>query len=70
MKLICRGQDVRTVFDLLGDSENDMTFSLGWAMANSEHFLAALLKDLTGQSWDNAGASVVKLQLVARSFVF
>jgi hypothetical protein len=29
MKLICAGREVRTVFDLLGNRENGMTFSLG-----------------------------------------
>jgi len=62
MKLICSGRAVGTVFDLLGDKENDMTFSLGWVLANSEHLVGALLKDLTGRSWDAVGSSLVKLQ--------
>ena len=62
MKLICAGREVRTVFDLLGNRENDMTFSLGWGLANSAHFLAALLRDLTGRPWNGVGRSVVKLQ--------
>lgn len=62
MKLICAGREVPTVFDLLGNRENDMTFSLGWGLANSEHFLAALLRDLTGRPWNGVGRSVVKLQ--------
>jgi hypothetical protein len=62
MKLICAGREVRTVFDLLGNRENGMTFSLGWGLASSEHFLAALLRDLTGRPWNGVGRSVVKLQ--------
>jgi hypothetical protein len=62
MKLICSGCDIRTVFDLIGDKENDMTFSLGWVLANSEHFIAALLKDLTGRTWEGVERSLVKLQ--------
>ena len=62
MKLTCRGKDVRNIFDLLGDTENDMTFSLGWVLASSDKFLAALLRDLTGRRTKTAGSSVVKLQ--------
>ncbi len=62
MKLICSGRDVSTVFDLLGDKENDMTFSLGWVLANSEPFLGAIVRDLTGKTWANVRRSVLKLQ--------
>jgi len=40
------GQPVGTVFDLLGDKENDITYSVGWALAESEQFALALLHDL------------------------
>jgi hypothetical protein len=40
------GRPVATVFDLLGDKENDITYSVGWALAESDHFAIALLKDL------------------------
>lgn len=47
------GRPVETVFDLLGRKENDLTFSLGWALANSPALLSALLADvfaeLTGE---------------------
>jgi hypothetical protein len=62
MKLICSGRDVHTVFDLPGDKENDMTFSLGWVLSRSERFLAALLEDLTGQAFDNVADALVGLQ--------
>jgi hypothetical protein len=62
MKLSCSGREVRTVFDLLGDKENDMTFSLGWLLSHSEHFLAALLRDLTGKSFDSVTEALVRLQ--------
>jgi len=39
-------QEINTVFDLRGDKENDITFSLGWALAQSDIFLKRLLKDL------------------------
>lgn len=62
MKLICLGRSVNTVFDLLGDKENDMTFSLGWVLANSEHLVDAMLKDLTGRSWGGVRNSLIRLQ--------
>lgn len=45
-QLVARGQTVETVFDLLGNNENAMTYSLGWALARCNGFgqsLAALL---------------------------
>ena len=42
--LFLRGHRVSTVFDLLGDKENDITFSIGWALAQCEGFLTLLLK--------------------------
>jgi hypothetical protein len=35
-ELILYGRPVGTVFDLLGSKENDITYSLGWALAESE----------------------------------
>lgn len=37
---------VGTVFDLLGDKENDITYSVGWALAQSDRFAVALLRDV------------------------
>ena len=39
---------VATVFDLLGDDENDMSAALGWAMAQSPAFTHAIVHDLSG----------------------
>ncbi len=38
------GRKVSTVFNLLGSSENDMTYSLGWCLANVPEFLKELGK--------------------------
>ena len=38
------GRPVATVFDLLGDSENDMTSSTGWALTRSPTLLRLLLE--------------------------
>ena len=33
------GKEVTTIFDLLGRTENDMTYSLGWCLAQVPAFL-------------------------------
>src|SRR5450759_1790215 len=40
------GLPVGTVFELLGNQENDITKSIGWALAQSPAFLLGLLQDL------------------------
>ncbi|HXB02857.1 MAG TPA: hypothetical protein VNV15_08580 [Opitutaceae bacterium] len=45
-QLYLHNQEVATVFDLLGDKENDVTFSLGWALTQSPSFRRRLLKNL------------------------
>jgi hypothetical protein len=44
--LTLHGRVVGTVFDLLGDKENDITYSVGWALAESEVFAHYLLEDV------------------------
>ena len=62
MELVCYGQEVKTIFDLLGTKENDMTFALGWVLSRSKIFLKNLLLSIYGECpWDLANA-VVKLQ--------
>ncbi len=55
------GRPVGTVFDLLGDKENDITYSVGWALAESEQFSQALLRDLHA-SPGKAQVEIVGLQ--------
>lgn len=43
-KLLLHGKEIHTVFQLLGKRENDLTFSLGWALSQSPRFLTALLQ--------------------------
>lgn len=45
-ELTLYGRPVGTVFDLLGDKENDITYSLGWALAESQRLSSALLEDV------------------------
>jgi len=44
-ELTLRDRPIHTVFDLLGRKENDITFSLGWALANSDELTARLLAE-------------------------
>jgi hypothetical protein len=37
---------VNTVFDLLGDKENDITYAIGWALAQSDRLTRRLLADV------------------------
>lgn len=46
-QLMVHGQKVETVFELLGNNENAMTYSLGWALANSGSFCHALAELLS-----------------------
>lgn len=45
-QLTLYGRPVETVFNLLGSRENDLTFSLGWALANCDTLALAVLKDV------------------------
>jgi hypothetical protein len=56
------GQPVHTVFDLLGDKENDITYSLGWALANSDRLTDALLRDLFPRRRHMPEPDVIRLQ--------
>jgi hypothetical protein len=45
-EIMLHGRKVETVFELMGHSENDMTYSLGWAFAQSDSFRRAVLRRL------------------------
>ena len=66
MQLLRSGQPVPTVFDLLGNKENDMTAGLGFALSRSPRFLAHLLTDLFGTKFDVHHA-VIRLQTATGS---
>ena len=59
--LFLHGREVKTVFDLLGDKENDITFSIGWALAQCDGFLTLLLKRLFAD-YDVGETQAVQLQ--------
>jgi hypothetical protein len=45
-ELTLYGRSIATVFDLLGDKENDLTYSVGWGLAQGESFAKRLLDDV------------------------
>ena len=59
-ELVVHGRPVPTVFDLLGQRENDMTFALGWAFAASEALTASVF-ELLGYAAPQ-GELVIRLQ--------
>ena len=63
-QLYLNGEEINTVFDR-GDKENDITFSLGWALTQSDVFLAHFLKEIFPKQ--NTGkATCVHLQKQGR----
>ncbi len=48
------GRDINTVFDLLGKDEDDITYSVGWGLAQSEAFVRALLTEVFGDAEQGA----------------
>lgn len=81
-ELLLHGRPVRTVFDLLGDKEDDVTYSLGWALAQSERLRRALLAagfgsggddEITGirlqQSVPGAGRTDVEVETTERHLI-
>jgi hypothetical protein len=62
MELVRYGEDVRTIFDLFGSKENDMTFGLGWVLTRSEAFLRLLIADVCRQVPTRIDGAIVRLQ--------
>ena len=61
MELTVYGQPVRTVFDLLGHKENDLTRAVGWGLANSHTLALMLLADVFCEA-DAGEISSIQLQ--------
>ncbi|MCL5110859.1 MAG: hypothetical protein M1401_18745 [Chloroflexi bacterium] len=55
--LYLHGRQLHSVFELLGTKENDITYSIGWALAQSPCLLAAFLQRVLGRA-DLEGVSV------------
>ena len=62
MALIIRRKEENNVFSLLGHSENNATYALGWTLSQCPSLLDAFVKKLTGKSPSEYGEPVVSLQ--------
>jgi len=60
-ELLLHNKKVESVFHLLGERENDITYSVAWALAQSPCFLNAFVVDTLGITPDSS-AVVVRLQ--------
>src|SRR6185312_2172005 len=60
-ELLLHGKRIDSVFQLLGDHENDITYSVGWALAHSSIFLQTFLDAVAMPGLDSANA-VLRLQ--------
>jgi len=60
-ELTLHSRPVRTVFDLLGGKEDDITYSLGWGLAQSEAFTRAVLSEAFGDC-EQGGVTAIRLQ--------
>lgn len=61
-ELLLHGKSVATVFDLLGDKEDDITYALGWALAQSSSLVDALLAVAYGDEVDAGELVALRLQ--------
>jgi|GEM_PF-1457621 len=50
--LTIHGRELPTGFDLLGTKENDLSYGLGWVLAQCPPFINAVVHALTGQTID------------------
>ena len=64
-ELTLHSRPVRTVFDLLGSKEDDITYSVGWGLAQSEAFTRAVLGEAFGEE-EQGEITAIRLQESAR----
>ena len=53
------GREVHSVFQLLGDKENDITLSMSWALAKCPEFLKAVVQHICGLVPDTDAVTVM-----------
>jgi len=61
-ELTLHGRPVGTVFDLLGSKEDDLTYSVGWGLAQSESFTRAVLDEAYGNAVQGEMITAIRLQ--------
>jgi hypothetical protein len=57
-ELFLHERKVETVFQLLGEQENDITYSVAWALANSPSFLKQLVQHIIGAPAETENVSI------------
>jgi hypothetical protein len=60
-RLFLHNREIETVFQLLGEKENDVTYSVGWALYRSPSFLREFLRSTIGKDGE-VGEVIVRLQ--------
>jgi hypothetical protein len=60
-ELTLHSRPVGTVFDLLGRKEDDITYSVGWGLAQSEAFTRTVLADVFGDA-EQGDVTAIRLQ--------
>lgn len=60
-ELTLHSHAVATVFDLLGGKEDDITYSVGWGLAQSEGFTRSVLREVYGDA-DQGEITAIRLQ--------
>lgn len=60
-RLFLHNREIETLFQLLGEKENNITYSVGWALSRSPAFLSAFLGEVAGL-WRKVDDVVVRLQ--------
>jgi hypothetical protein len=60
--LTLHGRRVETVFELLGDAEDDITYSVGWGLAQSEDLAHVLLEEVYGAAVPQGELTAIRLQ--------
>jgi hypothetical protein len=58
-ELFLHGKQITTVFELLGKKENDITYSLGWALSRSHSFLRRFLMQTIEYHGEVSQASIL-----------
>ena len=61
------GREVRSVFQLLGDKENDITSSICWALVKCPIFLKEIVKKVTGLDIDPFAVTILNQQYDAET---
>lgn len=66
-ELHLHGRKIDTVFQLLGENENDITYSVAWAMSQSPHFLRYFLRSILKRESKIIQDVSIRLQHIEKS---